>query len=384
MDSKLFGKKLGILGGGQLGKMLLAECNKMGIYTSVLDPSDESPCKNLASKFYQGDFKDYDIVMDFSKNCDVITFEIEQVNVDALESLEKAGKKVYPKSKTLRIVQDKNEQKNFFQKNIIPTADFRFFSNKSILKSYIEQGEIKFPCIWKKTKFGYDGFGVKILNSIEDIDDLPDTEMIIEDFVPFEKELSVIVSRNVSGEIKCFETVEMEFNSNSNQVEFVISPANISSETNDYAKELAIKIAKSLDCIGLLAVEMFLKGDEILVNEVAPRPHNSGHQTIEANITSQFEQHLRAILNYPLGSTKLLSPSVMLNILGEPNHTGKVFYKNFESCLSKEGVYMHIYGKKITKPFRKMGHVTIVDETMEKAKEKAKFVKETLKVISND
>ena len=382
MDSKLFGKKLGILGGGQLGKMLLAECNKMGIHTSVLDPSNESPCKNLASKFYQGDFKDYNIVMDFSKNCDVITFEIEQVNVDALESLEKAGKKVYPKSKTLRIVQDKNEQKNFFQKNNIPTADFSFFSNKSVLKSYIEQGEIKFPCIWKKTKFGYDGFGVKILNSIEDIDDLPDTEMIIEDFVPFEKELSVIVSRNVSGEIKCFETVEMEFNSNSNQVEFVISPANISSETNDYAKELAIKIAKSLDCIGLLAVEMFLKGDEILVNEVAPRPHNSGHFSIEACKSSQFQQHIRSIFNLKLGETKHNGTAIMLNLVGDENHFGDVYYENLDQVFACNSANLHIYGKKETRPNRKMGHITIICDKFEDAYAKAKSLKNNIKVKS--
>ena len=382
MDSKLFGKKLGILGGGQLGKMLLAECNKMGIYTSVLDPSEESPCKNLANKFYHGDFKDYDTVIDFSKDCDIITFEIEQVNVDALESLEKDGKKVYPKSKTLRIIQDKNEQKYFFQKNNIPTANFKFFSNISVLRSHIKENEIKFPCIWKKTKFGYDGFGVKILNSIDDINDLPDTEMIIEDFIPFEKELSVIVSRNISGEIKCFETVEMEFNSNSNQVEFVISPANIASKTNDYAKELAVKISESLDCIGLLAVEMFLKGDVILVNEVAPRPHNSGHFSIEACKSSQFQQHIRSIFNLKPGETKHNGTAIMLNLVGEDNYFGNAYYENIDEVFACDSANLHIYGKKETRPNRKMGHITIICDKFEDAYENAKSLKNNIKVKS--
>ena len=383
MGSTLFQKKLGILGGGQLGKMLLAECAKMGIYTSVLDPSEESPCKNIANKFYCGDFRDYETVIDFSSDCDVITFEIEQVNVDALEFLEKRGKKVYPKSKTLRTIQDKNQQKQFFQKNNIPTADFKFFPNISVLKSHISKDEINFPCIWKKTKFGYDGFGVKILNSSEDINDLPDTEMIIEDFVPFEKELSVIVSRNVSGEIKCFETVEMEFNPNSNQVEFVISPANISSITNNYAKELAVKISESLDCVGLLAVEMFLKGDEILVNEVAPRPHNSGHFSIEACKSSQFQQHIRSIFDLKLGETKHNGTAIMLNLVGEENHFGNVFYENIDSVFECDSANLHIYGKKETRPNRKMGHITIICNKFEDAYKNAKFLKNKIKVKSS-
>ena len=382
MDSKLFGKKLGILGGGQLGKMLLAECNKMGIYTSVLDPSPDSPCKNLANKFFCGDFKDYNTVLDFSNDCDIITFEIEHVNVEALEFLENNGKKVYPKSKTLKIIQDKNEQKCFFKKNNIPTADFKFFSNISDFKSDLEKDQIKFPCIWKKTKFGYDGFGVKILNSIDDVNDLPETEMIIEDLVQFEKELSVIVSRNVSGKIKSFETVEMEFNSNSNQVEFVISPANISQKINNYAKELAVKISESLDCVGLLAVEMFLRGDEILVNEVAPRPHNSGHFSIEACKSSQFQQHIRSIFNLKPGETKHKGTSIMLNLVGEEKYFGKVYYENLDKVFSYDSANLHIYGKKETRPNRKMGHITIICDKFEEAYKNAKFLKENIKVKS--
>ncbi len=382
MKSQLLGKKLGIIGGGQLGKMLLTECNKMDLTTFVLDPSNNSPCKNICSKFFVGDINDFDTILSFGNKCDLITFEIEHINIDALDQLENLGKKVYPKSETLRIIQDKNEQKSFFKKNNIPTADFKFFSNIFELKKSAEKNQIKFPCIWKKTKFGYDGFGVKILNSIDDINDLPDNEMIIEDLVPFEKELSVIVSRNVSGEIKTFETVEMEFNSNSNQVEFVISPANISTKTNNYAKDLAIKISESLDCVGLLAVEMFLMGDEILVNEVAPRPHNSGHFSIEACNSSQFQQHIRSIFNLKLGETKHNGTAIMLNLVGEENHFGKVYYENLDKVFSYDSANLHIYGKKETRPNRKMGHITIICDKFDDAYKNAKFLKETIKVKS--
>ncbi len=326
MNSKIFDKKLGIIGGGQLGKMLLSECNKMGIYTSVLDPSKNSPCKNLSNKFYCGDFNDYDTVYNFGKECDLITFEIEHINVDALESLEKIGKAVYPKSNTLKIIQDKNLQKSFFKKNNIPTSNFKYFKSLDELKKSIKKNEIKFPCVWKKTKFGYDGFGVKILNSSEDINKLPNSEMIIEDCILFEKELSVIVARNVKGDIKCYRTVEMEFNNISNQVEYVISPANISDETDKKAQKIAIKLSQSLDCIGLLAVEMFLNKKEILVNEVAPRPHNSGHFSIEACESSQFQQHIRAIFNLDLGETNHSGSAIMLNLVGDKGFTGKVYY----------------------------------------------------------
>ncbi len=382
MKSQLLGKKLGIIGGGQLGKMLLTECNKMDLTTFVLDPSNNSPCKNICSKFFVGDINDFNTILSFGEKCDLITFEIEHINIDALDQLEKLGKKVYPKSKTLRIIQDKNEQKSFFKKNNIPTANFKFFSNIFELKKAAEKNQIKFPCIWKKTKFGYDGFGVKILNSIDKINELPDNEMIIEDLVPFEKELSVIVSRNVSGEIKTFETVEMEFNSHSNQVEFVISPANISPTQNNYAKDLAVKISESLDCVGLLAVEMFLMGDEILVNEVAPRPHNSGHFSIEACNSSQFQQHIRSIFNLKLGETKHNGTAIMLNLVGEENHFGKVYYENLDKVFSCNSANLHIYGKKETRPNRKMGHITIICNKFDDAYKNAKFLKETIKVKS--
>ena len=382
MSSALLDKTLGIIGGGQLGKMLLSECNKMNIKTHVLDPNEDSPCKKITNKFYCGDFKDFDTVLNFGNECDLITFEIEHINVDALEKLEKLGKKVYPSSETLKIIQDKNKQKCFFKEHDIPSADFKYFNNLDDLLKSINNDDINFPCVWKKTKFGYDGFGVKILRSVDDIIDLPKTEMIIEDLVPFEKELSVIVSRNQSGEIKCYETVEMEFNSNSNQVEFVISPAKISGKLNDMAKKLAIKLSKSLKCVGLLAVEMFQCGDKILINEVAPRPHNSGHLTIEACKTSQFQQHIRSIFDLKLGNTVHDGHAIMLNLVGDNNYSGKVLYENLDAVFEIKNANLHIYGKQETRPNRKMGHITIICDNFEEGYNNAKLLKSKIKVKS--
>lgn len=382
MNTENLDKNLGIVGGGQLGKMLLSECNKMDIKTSVLDPSEKSPCKLISDKFVLGDFNDFDTVYNFGKDCDIITFEIEHINVKALEALERDGKWVFPKPKTLKIIQDKNIQKSFFVDNKIPTSNFKFFKSIIDLKKSLILNEITFPCVWKKTKFGYDGFGVKILNSTEDVNSLPDSEMIIEELVPFDKELSVIVSRNSDGKVNCFETVEMEFNSISNQVEFVISPANISEEANKEAKELAVKLAESLDLVGVLAVEMFLTKDKIYVNEIAPRPHNSGHFSIEACSSSQYQEHLRAIFNLDLGDTKHSGCAIMINLVGEEEHMGKVFYEGIESIFKIKSANLHIYGKEETRPNRKMGHVTIIYNKFEEAYEKAKLIKQTIKVKS--
>ena len=382
MNFEKLNTRVGIIGGGQLGKMLLTECNKMNIKTSVLDSSENSPCKNLTDKFVCGDFNDFTSVYNFGKDCDVITFEIEHINVDALERLENEGKRVFHKSKTLRIIQDKNLQKSFFRDNKIPTSDFKYYKSINELNESINNNEIEFPCIWKKTKFGYDGFGVKILNSINDLSGLPESEMIIEEMVSFEKELSVIVTRNVSGEVSCFNTVEMEFNKRSNQVEFVISPANISNSINIRAKELAIKLSKSLDCVGVLAVEMFLVNGEILVNEIAPRPHNSGHFSIEACSCSQYQQHIRAILDLDLGESNHTGSAVMLNLVGGENYYGKVFYENLDLVFKTNSANLHIYGKEETRPNRKMGHVTIICNKFEDAYEKAKFLKDNIKIKS--
>ncbi len=375
--------KLGILGGGQLGKMLLYNTRKFDIYTCVLDPSNEAPCKIASDEFHLGDLMNYDAVYNFGKQVDVLTIEIENVNVDALEALENEGVKVFPASKTLRTIQNKATQKLFYVDNDLPTAPFSRFAYTSEIKEAISNGGLTLPFVWKSAQFGYDGTGVKIVKALDDLVELPNVECIAETLVPFKNELAVIVSRNASGETKTFPVVEMEFHPEANQVEYVICPARIPDHVAKKATEIALKTSKAFNHTGLLAVEMFqTQDDDILINEVAPRPHNSGHQTIEASYTSQFEQHLRAILDLPLGRTDNKVGGVMVNLVGAEGHTGQVVYENIETIMTMDGVTPHIYGKKQTRPFRKMGHVTIVNEDLNKAREIAENVKKSIKVIS--
>ncbi|WP_204346345.1 5-(carboxyamino)imidazole ribonucleotide synthase [Psychroserpens algicola] len=375
--------KLGILGGGQLGKMMLYSTRKFDITTHVMDASDEAPCKIACNHFTLGDLMDFDAVYNFGKHVDLLTFEIENVNVDALEKLEKEGIKVYPSSKTLRTIQNKATQKLFYRDHRIPTSDFTRFAYISEIEDAIENGGLEFPFVWKAAQFGYDGNGVKIVRSLSDLEGLPKGECIAEDLVPFKNELAVIVARNQQGEVKTYPVVEMEFHPEANQVEYVICPARISNHVAEKARTVAMNVSKAFNHVGLLAVEMFqTENDEILVNEVAPRPHNSGHQTIEASYTSQFEQHIRAILNLPLGKTDSKVGGIMVNLVGDEAHTGPVVYKNIETIMELEGVTPHIYGKKQTRPFRKMGHVTIVNEDINEARQIAEVVKNTIKVIS--
>lgn len=375
--------KLGILGGGQLGKMLLNETRKLDIYTCVLDPNDDAPCKIGCNEFFKGDLLDYDTVLDFGKQVDILTIEIENVNVDALESLEKIGIKVYPEAKTIRKIQNKAKQKLFYIDNNLPTVPFTRFAYKDEILTSIKHETLSFPFVWKSALFGYDGMGVKIIKTYSDLENLPNVECVIEDFVPFKNELAVIVARNIDGHKVTYPVVEMEFHPVANQVEYVICPARISNEIAKKAELIALKTSEAFEHVGLLAVEMFLtQDDEILINEVAPRPHNSGHHTIESNFTSQFEQHIRAILNLPVGNTEKKVSGVMVNLVGHANYTGNVVYKNIESILEMKGVTPHIYGKKQTRPFRKMGHVTIVHEDVNKARLIAEKVKQTIKVIS--
>jgi 5-(carboxyamino)imidazole ribonucleotide synthase len=375
--------KLGILGGGQLGKMLLYSTRKFDIYTCVLDASIEAPCKIACNEFYQGDLMDYDAVYNFGNKVDVLTFEIENVNVDALEDLEKEGVKVYPSSKTLRIIQNKATQKLFYVDHNLPTAPFSRYAYTSEIKEAIEHGSLNLPFVWKSAQFGYDGMGVKIIKSVQDLNNLPNVECITETLVPFKNELSVIVARNASGETKTYPVVEMEFHPEANQVEYVICPARISENVAKKAEEIALKTSAAFNHVGLLAVEMFQTyDDEILINEVAPRPHNSGHQTIEASYTSQFEQHIRAILNLPLGRTDSKVGGVMVNLVGAEGYNGDVVYQNIDAIMHMDGVTPHIYGKKQTRPFRKMGHVTIVHQDLSEARKIAENVKKTIKVIS--
>ncbi len=375
--------KLGILGGGQLGKMLLFDTRKFDIQTYVLDPSDEAPCKIACNHFFQGDLMDFETVYNFGKQVDVLTFEIELVNLDALEKLENEGKKVYPSPKTLKLIQNKGIQKDFYIKNNIPTAPFKRYATLKELVVDLVESNIQLPFVWKCTEFGYDGNGVKIIRQTSDLENLPNVECIAETMIPFKNELAVIVCRNPSGEIKTYPVVEMEFHPEANQVEYVICPARIDDKVAEKARAIALNVSQQFNHVGLLAVEMFqTENDEILVNEVAPRPHNSGHYSIEASYTSQFENHLRAILDLPLGNTDSKVAGIMVNLSGAEGFSGDVIYENIEKILGWNGVTPHIYGKKETRPFRKMGHVTIVNEDINLARKIAADVKNTIRVIS--
>lgn len=374
---------LGILGGGQLGKMLLTETRKFDITTKVLDPSPDAPCRIACNTFVQGNLTDFNTVYNFGKDVDVLTIEIENVNVEALEKLQTEGVKVYPSPQTIKNIQNKATQKQFYATHGIPTAPFQVFQNTESLKKAIDEQQLTLPFVWKSARFGYDGNGVKIVRQLTDLNLLPNDQCIAESLVPFKKELAVIVARNAKGQVRTYPVVEMEFHPEANQVEYVLCPARIEEAVAQKARTIAIQVAQAFEVVGLLAVELFqTENDEILVNEVAPRPHNSGHYSIEAAYTNQFEQHLRAILNLPLGSTESKVAGVMVNLVGAEGYQGKVVYENIEQIMAMEGVTPHIYGKKETRPFRKMGHVTIVNPNINKARQIAEQVKNTIRVIA--
>lgn len=371
--------KLGILGGGQLGRMLIQEAINFNVNVHILDPDKNAPCRNLCNHFVHGPLDDFDTVYAFGKGLDMVTIEIEKVNVDALEKLEEEGVTVYPQSRVIRLIQDKGLQKQFFKQNDIPTAPFQLISSKENFSN----ATIALPYIQKLRKDGYDGRGVKKIVNESDVENAFEAPSLIEQWIDFEKELAIIVSRNENGDVAVFPCVEMEFNPEANLVEFLISPSTLPFEIQQRAELLAKKIADDLQIVGLLAVELFLTQDgRLLVNELAPRPHNSGHQSIEGNFTSQFAQHLRAIFNLAPGNTAIRSNAVMVNLLGEAGHEGLARYEGIEEILAMEGVYLHLYGKKFTKPFRKMGHVCIINEDRERAINTARKVQQTLKVVT--
>ena len=375
--------KLAILGGGQLGKMLLYETRKFDIQTLVLDPNPEAPSRLAANYFQQGDLMDFDTVYNFGKQADVVTFEIEAVNVDALEKLENEGISVYPSPQTLRKIQDKGVQKDFYTEKNIPTAPYKKYPRLDDLKLALTANQNSFPFVWKSTQGGYDGKGVQVVRSQEDLEKLIDTPCIAEQMIPFKNELAVIVVRSPKGEVKTYPVVEMEFHPEANQVEYVICPGRIDDEVAKKAREVATQVSEAFEHVGLLAVEMFqTQDDEILVNEVAPRPHNSGHYSIEGSYTNQFEQHLRAILNLPLGETESKIGAVMVNLVGAEGYTGDVYYEKIEDIMALKGVTPHIYGKRETRPFRKMGHVTIVNSDLSEARKIAEQVKNAIRVIT--
>jgi len=379
----MFGKKIGILGGGQLGKMLCLEAARLDLLIHILDKEDTYPAAHLCTSFTKGDFTNYEDVMSFGKNMDIITIEIEKVNVQALKDLETMGKIVYPQPAALEIIQDKGSQKEFYVEHDVPTSDFKHFADKAAIQEAIDKGIIRLPFVQKACQDGYDGKGVMVIKSKSDLDALMDTKSIVEDLVDIDKEIAVIVARNPQGEIVTYPVVEMEFHPTANLVEYLCCPADIRDEIKTRAAQLAKEVSIAYDIIGLLAVEMFLTKDgKILINEVAPRPHNSGHHTFDAAHTSQFEQHLRSILNLPLGDTSNLSASVMINLLGEDGFTGAVYYEGLEDAVNVPGANIMLYGKTETRPFRKMGHATVLGKDVKEARDNAQKLKKILKIKS--
>ncbi len=372
-------KKLGILGGGQLGKMVALAAGNWHFPIKFLDKTSEFPTGRFAAEFVEGNFKNYDDVYNFGKDCDVISIEIEHVNTDALLQLKKEGKTIHPDPEKLLIIKDKGLQKQFYQKHNLPTSPFQLFDNEELIIESVMDGKLKLPFVQKTRGEGYDGKGVAVIKTEADFSKILKGPSLVEELVDIEKELAVIVAKNEDGEIASYPTVEMEFNPIANLVEFLLCPAQITPEQEKVCVDLARSVIEKMDVCGLLAVELFLtKKGEIIINEVAPRPHNSGHHTIDSAFTSQFEQHIRAIMNLPLGSTANKIPSIMVNLLGADGYTGNAYYEGFEKCLAVKGVNLHLYGKEITKPFRKMGHATIVDTDLDAAREKAQFVKDNL------
>lgn len=377
------GNKLGILGGGQLGKMMLQITRMWDIYTKVLDPDAEAPSRLACNQFVQGNLQDYETVYQFGKDCSVLTIEIEHVNVEALLQLQKEGVIVHPNPQALAIIKDKGLQKQFYQEHQFNTAPFQLYNNKQEILDAVQQGLIQFPFVQKSRTDGYDGKGVQIIHAIADLSMLMDTPSVIEKKIEIQTEIAIIAARNSRGEICCYDPVSMDFHEEANMLELLLYPAPISKDITSKAKEIAIQLIDKFSICGLLAVEFLIDpSNQIYINEVAPRAHNSGHQTIESSITSQFEQHVRGVLNLPLGSTKLIFPSAMLNLIGAANHIGDVYYDGVEKLMQEEGVHVHLYGKRKTKPFRKMGHVTVTDHSLEEAKNKAKWVKQNIQVIS--
>lgn len=375
--------KLGIIAGGQLGKMLVLAANNWDVKTYILDMDEHCPASGSCTQFVQGDPLNYNHVLRFGQMVDMLTFEIENVNVEALKHLKADGKRINPDPEILEIIQDKGLQKEFYSKHKIPSASYQLFESKDQLTKALKSGSLKFPFVQKLRKGGYDGRGVAVIQSNNDLGKLLDGASVIEELVNIHKEISVIAARNARGEVKCYPVVEMEFNANENVVERLVCPASVSEEISKEATTLASKIITDFGVCGILAVEFFVDAiGKVLVNEVAPRPHNSGHHTIESIITSQFEQLLRAIFNFPLGSTKPKLPAIMVNLLGEPDHEGAVKYEGLTESMKIDGVKVHLYGKKITKPFRKMGHVTVLDANIESARQKAEIVKQNLKIKS--
>ena len=372
--------KIGVLGGGQLGRMLVEASIPLALNINILDENLDYPAAGICTAFYEGDFTNFEDVLQFGLVNDVITIEIESVNIEALKVLQQQGKKVFPQPEIIEIIADKGLQKQFYSKYNIPTSEYRLYQNKTELLAAIDEGKLRFPFVQKLRTGGYDGRGVSVINDKNDLQLVFDAPSIVESKVKINKELAIIAARGRDGEVRLFPMVEMAFHPTANLVEYLFSPAKTNPKIEEEAKEIVKHLVNSLQVIGLLAVELFLdENNKILVNEIAPRPHNSGHHTIEACITSQFEQLLRILLEVSLGDTTLIMPSVMINVLGEEGYSGNVHYEGIKEVMVLDGVYVHLYNKKTTKPNRKMGHVTILDKELDHAIDKAMLVKNKFK-----
>lgn len=374
---------IGVLGGGQLGKMLAQEASQLDLNIHFLDKNKNYPAAKVCPQFVEGDFNNYNDVIHFGKDKKIVTIEIEHVNTQALHHLEENGVLVFPQASILELIKDKGRQKLFYQQNDFPTAPFTLFENTNDIHLAIKSGLVQFPFVQKLRSGGYDGRGVQVVNSMNDLDLLLEGPCLIEHMATIQKEISVIAVRSRTGECKVYPPVSMNFHPTANLVESLICPAEIPAMIETEAESLAMHIAEKLGIVGLLAVEMFYNHDESLwVNEIAPRPHNSGHHTLDNGATSQFANHLRAITGLPLGDTGFVQTAIMLNVLGENGYSGTAIYQNIEKVLHLKGVHLHLYGKEETRPFRKMGHITITGPDPESCKQKANFVSQTLKVIA--
>lgn len=373
-------KKVGILGGGQLGRMLLQEAANYPVETWVLENDADCPAAHLCHHFVKGDIRDYDAVYQFGKQLDAITIEIEAVNVDALEQLEKDGVKVYPKPAALRIIKNKIHQKAFYRENELPTADFIVVQNKSELS----QNPAFLPAAQKLAEGGYDGKGVQLINTPDEFSLGFDAPSVLEKKVSIHKEIAIIVAIDSKGKTAQYPPVEMVFDPYLNLLDYQISPADIPEKTLWRLEAIARKLALALGSPGIFAVELFIDTNgDVLVNETAPRVHNSGHHTIEAHISSQYDMLWRILLEYPLGATTALMPASLVNLIGEKGFSGPVVYEGLEEVLALEDAFVHLYGKNETRPGRKMGHITIIGKDRHDLVRKAHQVKRSLRVISN-
>lgn len=375
-------KIIGIVGGGQLGRMTILEARKMDIEVIVLTPEHPSPASDIADGYIIGSLYDENKIKELAEKCDILSYEIEHINVNVLEQIEKSGKTVNPSSKVLKVIQDKSKQKELLQKFDLPTSNWDYVEEDNLDNLVKKYG---FPIVQKSCTGGYDGKGVFIIKNEDDLKHMLKGKTFFEEYIPFEKEIAMMVARNEKGEIKTYPLVDMVFDNSTNMCDITVCPSTSSLEIQTKAKLIAQKAIEALDGYGIFGVEMFVtKENEILINEIAPRPHNSGHYTIEGTYTSQYEQYLRAIMNLPLGETDYLKPNVMINLFGEPEYSGKTLVEGFDKALEIAGVNIHLYGKKETKPNRKMGHITVLDDNIDVALEKAKKAKNLIKIISEE